>query len=144
MEYKYQRDRLVTWSKDREGNDIEAESCVAGSPSYTVPPRPAKGIKNWWMSNNTLSLDGLPALLISPNSTVMFTKPKADLIPDGQRDVNIKPASTSKSSVIWSRVNLLVAALMGLLLSTFYFQSTFKTYIGSLDLTLEAIGWAFY
>ena len=147
MEYKYQRNGLVTWARNRETNDVDAESSFAASSSYIVPPRPPNGLKNYWVSKNTFSMDGLPGLVIGPNSTAMFMRPKADWIPDDQRndqrDVNIKLVSTV-TSISSSHVNLLMAALMAAFLSTFYFKFTFKPYIGSLDLTLEALGWALY
>ena len=124
MEYKHQRDRLLTALNPREIADIEAETLMDASPSCAVPPRPPNGIKNYWMSKNQRSIDGLPGLVTCPDSTAGFKRPKTD-----QRDIKLASMGP-KFSVFWDHANVLVAALMGALLSAFYFKFT---HIGSLD-----------
>jgi len=67
---------------NREVADIEAES-VRGSDEH--PPRPENGLKQYWMTANAKSLDGLPGILSAHESTKSFKKSDAVFRKDDER-----------------------------------------------------------
>jgi len=70
--FKAHRLKLKELAARKEDEDISASANC--HPSEAEPPRPEKGLKYYWKLKNTQSLDGLPGVLVGPDSTRRFEK----------------------------------------------------------------------
>jgi len=73
--YKGERNRLTLDNYRLEVEDIAVEKDM-DMCSCSVPPRPAKGMKQYWLFKNAKSLNGLPGVLSSYNSLTTFHTPR--------------------------------------------------------------------
>lgn len=99
-DFKAERTRLLEGFKKREETDIEAEAEL--EPTCTAPPRPKNGLKQYWITTNTKSLDGLPGLLSAYNSSKPFM----------QKDVVFKKDIEGTESSTWLSRLALVSGLV--------------------------------
>ncbi|KAL0565842.1 hypothetical protein V5O48_016180, partial [Marasmius crinis-equi] len=58
FEYKAERPRLLEWASSKEAHDVASTS--------STPELPSKGLKAYWETTNTSSLDGLPGMNLLP------------------------------------------------------------------------------
>ncbi|GLB41255.1 putative pfam:Pyridox_oxidase [Lyophyllum shimeji] len=84
-EYKAERNRLHAFSHARELVDIDAEKARDMS-SCSVPPRPEKGLKQYWFARNATSLDGLPGILTGHDSLKTFRAMTESVQKDDERE----------------------------------------------------------
>ena len=86
--FKAHRLKLKELLARREDEDISA-SAHCDHPSEAEPPRPEKGLKYYWKLKNTQSLDGLPGVLVAPDSTRRFEKREGLVIRSDEESVCI-------------------------------------------------------
>ncbi|KAK0217249.1 hypothetical protein IW262DRAFT_1396756 [Armillaria fumosa] len=68
-EFKSHRTRLLEFAVKRELADIEAEE---ENSAVCEPPRADNGLKQYWVQQNTQSIDGLPGMAFGQHSTDKF------------------------------------------------------------------------
>ena len=86
--FKAHRLKLKELFARKEDEDISA-SAHCDHPSEAEPPRPEKGLKYYWKLKNTQSLDGLPGVLVAPDSTRPFEKREGLVIRSDEESVCI-------------------------------------------------------
>jgi hypothetical protein len=128
--YKAPRNRLQQFFITHESIDIAAwkkqESCSTNNSSEdTVEEPPEKGLRHYWITRNSQSLDGLPGILTAFQSKTVFAPPKPFAKQDDERD----PAASSSLLGIVQRevqevvqLRSLVTFLAGVAVTASYFK----------------------
>lgn len=80
--FKAHRLKLKESFARKEDEDISASA-------HGEPPLPEKGLKYYWKLKNTQSLDGLPGVLVAPDSTRPFEKREGHVIQSDEEIVCI-------------------------------------------------------
>lgn len=99
------------------------------APISVPPPRPEFGVKRYWLENNISSLDGLPGLLASHDSTVSFVPRNITFEKDDIRVMDSNPKSLALESAIQisalsnANINtLLIGFSLGVLTTAVYMR----------------------
>jgi len=79
-DFKSHRTQLIAWAAKKEEVDRTDEAAA-------LEPLPAKGLRAYWVKNNTKSLDGLPAVLLAHKSPIKF---KTESKPEFKTDLKLK------------------------------------------------------
>ncbi|KAG5653814.1 hypothetical protein H0H81_010282 [Sphagnurus paluster] len=107
--YKAERNRLLSFALDRERTDVEAEKSL--DENCSAPPRPDKGLKRYWSSQNAHSQDGLPGILTGHDSLSRFSPPAESLKGDDESE---------GGRIGVGEVKLVAAFLTGVILTASY------------------------